>query len=227
MSPYPVSAVKIADSVTTATYLISLISDKESFNDLVVSFSTSIAQQDSSLSVSYLAPGDIRLAPPSPSRSSTRQEHQVPPAKDSSAAATTSSPPPPPPTAPPQQPPVWMEAEEGVSEDVKTSIAVLLTVLAVVIATIVICLAVRQTSSQARGGFSAHLPRTPSQQAFPVQSPHTSTTTATPGLSGMTGYQTPSFANQRTPPVPGQSGNQSAFRRPGFSPSPQHTLFSQ
>lgn len=225
VSPYPVSAVKIADSVTTATYLISLISDVESFNNLKVSFSTSIAQQDSSLFISYMSPSDLPLAPPSPSRSSARQDKVLPP-KDSPPAASPS----------PvyhhtkaqftQVPPTSGEEEkEGVSEDVRTSIAILLTVLAVLIATIVICLAVRQTSTNAQGGFAAHLPRTPSQQAFSsVPSPQSS---GTPGLSGMKGYQTPSFPSQHTPPIPGQSGSRSAFRRPGFSPSPQHTLFSQ
>ena len=209
----------MAESITTATYLISLISDVESFHDLHVSFSTSIAQQDSSLFVSYLAPNDIPLAPPSPSRSSSEKErHKVPPPEDTPPTATPSS-------APHPEAPYTRQTEsEGVSEDLQISIAVLLTILAVVIATIVICLAVRQSSARSQGGFSAHLPKTPSQQAFSVHSPQSTTT---PGLSGMTGYQTPSFANQRTPPIPGQSGSQSAFRRPGFSPSPQHTLFSQ
>ena len=221
VSPYPVSAVKIADSVTTATYLISLISDAESFNNLKVSFSTSIAQQDSSLFVSYVSPSDLPHAPPSPSRSSAQQDKVLPP-KDSPLAASFS------PVSHTkaqftQAPPTSGE-EEGVSDEVRTSIAILLTILAVLIATIVICLAVRQTSSSAQGGFAAHLPRTPSQQAFSVPSPQTS---GTPGLSGMKGYQTPSFPSQHTPPIPGQSGSRSAFRRPGFSPSPQHTLFSQ
>ena len=221
MSPYPISAVKVADSVNTATYLISLISDQESFDNLQVSFSTSIAQQDTSLYVSYVAPGDIPLAPPSPSRSSIRQEqHKVPPREDTPPAIT-------PPSLPSTEPRYTDTSswEEGVSDDVKTSIAILLTILAVIIATIVICLAIRQTTTRAQGGFSAHLPRTPSQQAFPTSPPIS--TTITPGLSGMTSYQTPSYANQRTPPIPGQSGSHSAFRRPGFSPSPQHTLFSQ
>lgn len=218
MSPYPVSAVKIADSITMATYLISLLSDKESFHDLQVSFSTSIAQQDTSLYVSYLAPGDIPQAPPSPSRSSPREQIKLaPPFED--------TPPSPPPLSstklPPTEQPITSQTVEPISEEVMTSIAILLTIFAVIIATIVICLAVRQTSTRTQGGFSAHLPKTPSQQAFPVSSPQSTST------SGLTGYQTPSYANQRTPPVPGMSGSGSAFRRPGFSPSPQHTLFSQ
>ena len=217
MSPYPVSAVKVADSITMATYLISLLSDKESFHNLQVSFSTSIAQQDTSLFVSYVAPGDIPQAPPSPSRSSPWEQIKLaPPSEDT---------PPSPPLSgtklPPTEQPITSQTEEPISEEVMTSIAILLTIFAVIIATIVICLAVRQTSTRTQGGFSAHLPKTPSQQAFPVHSPQSTTT------SGLTGYQTPSYANQRTPPIPGMSGSGSAFRRPGFSPSPQHTLFSQ
>ena len=219
------SAVKVAETVTTATYLISLISDKESFHDLQVSFSTSIARQDSSLYVSYLAPGDIPLAPPSPSRSSTQQERQfIPPPEDTPPSASTSSLP------RPEAPPISQTGMEGVSDEIKTSIAAIITIFAIIIATVVICLAVRQSSSRSQGGFSAHLPKTPSQQAFSLHSPQSTATpglTGTPGLSGMTGYQTPNYANQRTPPIPGQAGSQSAFRRPGFSPSPQHTLFSQ
>ena len=216
VSPYPVSAVKVADSITTATYLISLLSVKESFHNLQVSFSTSIAQQDTSLFVSYLAPGDIPQAPPSPSRSSPREQIKlVPPFEDTPPS------PPPPSESPPTEKPITSQTEEPISEEVMTSIAILLTIFAVVIATIVICLAVRQTSTRTQGGFSAHLPKTPSQQAFPVPSPQSTS------MSGLTGYQTPSYANQRTPPVPGMSGSGSAFRRPGFSPSPQHTLFSQ
>ena len=212
--------MRVADSVTTATYLISLLSDKESFHNLQVSFSTFIAQQDSSLYVSYLAPGDIPLVPPSPSRSSPREQIRVaPPLDDTHPSGSPRGSP----LSPPIHPPITSSqtTEEPMSDEVMTLIAILLTVVAVVIATIIICLAVRQTSARTQGGFSAHLPKTPSQQAFPVSSPQSTST------SGLTGYQTPGFANQRTPPVPGMSGSGSAFRRPGFSPSPQHTLFSQ
>ena len=215
MSPYPVSAVKVADSITTATYLISLLSDKESFQNLQVSFSTSIAQQDTSLFISYLAPGDIPQAPPSPSRSSPREQLKLAiPPED-----TPASPHPPRSTElPPTDRPITSQSEEPISEEVMTSIAILLTIFAVIIATIVICLAVKQTSTRTQGGFSAHLPNTPSQQAFPVTSPQS---------TSMSGYRTPGYANQRTPPVPGMTGSRSAFKRPGFSPSPQHTVFSQ
>ena len=148
VSPYPISAVKVADSITTAVYLISLISDQETFNNIQVSFSTSIAQQDTSLYISYLAPGDIPQAPPSPSRSSTREQLNVAPPNDAPPAAPSS--PPPPSERPPTRPPM-METEEVVSEEIMTSIAIILTIFAVLVATIVICLAVRQTSTRSQG----------------------------------------------------------------------------
>ena len=88
-------------------------------------------------------------------------------------------------------------------------LVVLATILAICIGTLIICLALKQSSSNLAGGFSSHLPQGTPQQAFsPVSSPQ--------------GIQTP--IHHRTPTFPGRSGGGSAFRQP---PSPQHGLFSQ
>ena len=113
------------------------------------------------------------------------------------------------PTPPPKQP----EATKVLSDDYTFVAVVVITLLAVVIATFVICAAVKQGSSQPKSGFAAHYtPKSP-QAAF------------TPGTQHTPHQQTPNQFHQ-TPPVPRGSGG-SAFKRPGYSPSPQHGLFSQ
>ena len=91
-------------------------------------------------------------------------------------------------------------------------LAIVITLCAVFIAALVIRLAVKRSSAISQGGgFAAHLPPSPHQAFSGATSPH--------------GFQTPGL--RRTPPVLNHSGGQSAFRRPGVSPSHQHGLFSQ
>lgn len=94
-----------------------------------------------------------------------------------------------------------------ISDDSMNIIVIVVTIVVIIIATFLICMAVRQGSSAPKSGFTAHLPpkRTP-QAAF---TPHTPSTPFTQG----------------TPPH--SSGGGSAFRRPPYTPSPQHGLFSQ
>ncbi len=97
--------------------------------------------------------------------------------------------------------------ENPISDDSMHIIVAIVTFVVIVIATLVICAAVKQGSSTPTSGFTAHLPpkQCPPQAAFTPSTPRTPFTQGTPPLS---------------------SGG-SAFRRPGYSPSPQHGLFSQ
>ena len=203
MSPYPISAIRTSSSEFLATYQISLtdhIPPQENLSDIVVTFTSNVAHQETKLLVSYMVETTNQVVCPEPEQ---EPKKSASPFKDSPVRTPVRESPYPPP-------------EESFVFDENTTyfLTVLITVVAVCIGCCVICLAVKHSSPRASGGFTAVLPHSP-QQAF------------SPGMSprNVSGYQTPHV--QRTPVIPGQSGGGSAFKRPGFSPSPQHGLFSQ
>ena len=206
MSPYPISAIQTSSSEFLATYQISLTDyhtpPQENLSNIVVTFTSNLAHQESNLLVSYAVETTPQAACP-----------EVQPEFKKTASLFKEG---------PTQTPVvngdsaYPSPEESFFFEANTTyfLAIVVTVIAVCIGCCVICLAVKHSSPKASGGFAAHYPQSP-QQAF------------SPGASPLTAseYQTPHV--QRTPLIPGQSGGGSAFKRTGFSPSPQHGLFSQ
>ena len=201
-SPYPITAVRTSATANVALYRISLTDyhspPQESFTDLPVTFTSNLAYQETVVLVSYL----VELVEPP---TVVCPDPEIP--------ATSQV------TAPVQTPvytliPPAPDSFDYLGENTTYILAILITLCAVFLGALIIYLAVKQSSSKSSGGFATHLPQSP-HQAFPGLS--------SPPSASM--YQTPSL--QRTPPVISQSGGQSAFKRPGFSSSPQHGLFSQ
>ena len=201
-SPYPVTAIRTSISANVALYRIFLTDylspPQESFTDLHVTFTSNLAYQETVVLVSY----SVELVEPP---TVVCPDPEVP---------TTSQ------VTVPMQTPVYtpippaLDSFNYLGENTAYILAILITLCAVFLGAIIIYLAVKQSSSRSSGGFATHLPQSP-HQAFPgMSSPQSASMHQTPGL-------------QRTPPVIYQSGGQSAFRRPGFTPSPQHGLFSQ
>ena len=201
-SPYPVTAIQTSISANVALYRISLTDyhspPQESFTDLRVTFTSNLAYQETVVLVSY----SVELVEPP---TVVCPDPEVP---------TTSQ------VTVPMQTPVYTpippapDSFNYLGENTAYILAILITLCAVFLGALIIYLAVKQSSSRSSGGFATHLPQSP-HQAFPGMSSSQSASM----------YQTPGL--QRTPPVINQSGGQSAFRRPGFTPSPQHGLFSQ
>ena len=214
MSPYPISVVKTTSSTTMATYLISLKQDSprlESFTDITVTFSTHLAAQESAIAVSYHADEGVSTT------ADACSEPLLPSTVAGSQVVST-------PTPITSQPRDRVEVDGkmgGAFGENNVYFVSFLTVVAMVIIAMVICLISRQGGRRTQGGFSAHLPPSPPQGPF------------SPPHSPSSGFQTPNFAPRNTPPYPGghtpgsSGGAGSAFKRPGFSPSPQHGLFSQ
>lgn len=172
---------------------------QDAFQDLPVTFSSNLAQQETIINVSYVLETPPPSAPPPTAR---------PPLKTTKTPNTATKPK----SYVSQQP-----KKNVLSEEASNYLVILVTIFAVIIASIVICLAVKQGAGQSQKGFSAHLPKTPQQAFSPVGTP----------APNITGFQTPNL-NQRTPPIPGQSGGQSAFQRTGLSGSPHGKgLFTQ
>ena len=114
-------------------------------------------------------------------------------------------------------------AYQLLGDNLTLSLVAVVTIVAIVIGLVVICKALRDSSPRTNSGFTAYLPHSPHQtpHAFspssssPSSHPHSYS--ATPGLQ------------QTTPPIPGSTGSQSAFRRTGavkYSPTSQG-LYSQ
>ncbi len=175
------SAVRTSSPTSTeANYRISLLDSHTPSDDQLdsvrVTFTTTLAQQETSILVTLMSHDQLAGPPPQMVSKATTSN---------SSRVSTQSP---------------------FSDDSKYIIVIVITILAVVIATFVICMAVKQGSSQSSTGFAAHLPpRGPPQAAFTPSTPHT----------------------PFSPRTPGGSAGGSAFKRPGYSPSPQHGLFSQ
>lgn len=107
------------------------------------------------------------------------------------------------------------ERQFGPDMDQWNMVLVVVSAVILLLATVVVCLALRQSSTKPQGGFASRLP--PSTPAF-LPKPSATPTSATPAIT----------------PLLSQSTGQSAFRRPAaynqYSPnrtSPQHGLFSQ
>ena len=205
-SSYPVSVVHVTSNGNTATYRISLTDyhspPKDSFTDVVITFTSNPAHQECSITVSYNAGTQEPPTMVCPEPDHPRNTDEVVPS---------------PSVIPPGIPSTTNETLGflQIDESITYFFVIVITLLAVCIGTLVICMAIKQSSSKSGGGFAAHLPQSPQQAFSPV---------GTPG--NMSGFQTPRYQHT-TPPIPGQSGGQSAFRTTGFSSSPQHGLFSQ
>lgn len=208
-TPHPLSVTKHTSTDNRFTYLLSLTErHPEPFSQLPITLTSSLTHQVAMVMVSYVEINELGgavamdtttcLTQPTPEVGAMVPDGETPP----------------------------IEATyQFMSENMTLSFVVMLTAVAIVIGLVVICKAVRDSSPRTSGGFTAYLPRSPTQQhpAFsPSPSPQqTFNTTTTPiGLQQQ---------QQRTPPsMPGSS--QSAFRRTGvprYSPSSSQGLYTQ
>lgn len=209
-SPYPLSVIRLSSpSHTRVTYRIFVLPDyhcppEQPFADLNVSFASAITHQEELVSVTFL---ESDLTCP-----------------DGPASVPFDTP-----TVP------YTATGKGLWSRTGTLYFpyIVVTVVVVTLATIVICLALSKSSTHSNSGFSAHLPPgstshptfSRSPMASPISSPQQS-------MHHMSSYQTPAFhphQQQHTPSgvLPGSGAPGSAYKRTGFSSSPQHGLFSQ
>ena len=168
---------------TSVIYRISLIDyyspPQENFTAIPVSFSSSLAKQDTVITVSYFtqlpeAAGvsclDDRPSEGSPSCSSSQ---------------------------PPSRPVVgfW----DSLDETTMYALVIIITFVAVLIGAIVICLAVSKGSSRPQGGFQSHLLQSPQQAFLPgnisgLQTPTVQRGSPVLGQSGGSAFTRPSFS---------------------------------